>query len=122
LQGQLKYSLFVGASSGAETENRWASLDMIERRSPHQVGKEISKGINSGRINFFDKHLSMFPVDLVYGWYTKDRPNNNLDVVVVEATDIKEDGSIVPGASVGATPELVQMADKVSKYPFRSRE
>lgn len=34
-------------------------------------------------------------------------------MVVVEATDILEDGSIVPGASVGATPELVQMADKV---------
>lgn len=66
LQGQLKYTLFVGASSGAETENRWAGLDMIERRSPHQVGKAISKGINEGRINFFDKHLSMFPVDLVY--------------------------------------------------------
>lgn len=33
--------------------------------------------------------------------------------MVVEATDILEDGSIVPGASVGATPELVQMADKV---------
>lgn len=32
---------------------------------------------------------------------------------MVEATDILEDGSIVPGASVGATPELVQMADKV---------
>jgi acetyl-CoA hydrolase len=113
LQGQLKYSLFVGASSGAETENRWASLDMINRRSPHQVGKAIAKGINEGRINFFDKHLSMFPVDLIYGYYTKDRPNNKLDVVVVEATDIKEDGSIVPGASVGATPELIQMADKV---------
>lgn len=66
LQGQLKYSLFVGASSGAETENRWAGLDMIERRSPHQVGKSIAKGINEGRIKFFDKHLSMFPVDLVY--------------------------------------------------------
>lgn len=39
---------------------------MIERRSPHQVGKAISKGINEGRIDFFDKHLSMFPVDLVY--------------------------------------------------------
>ncbi|KAF3765611.1 hypothetical protein M406DRAFT_276287 [Cryphonectria parasitica EP155] len=113
LQGQLKYTLFVGASSGAETENRWAGLDMIERRSPHQVGKAIAKGINEGRINFFDKHLSMFPVDLVYGFYTKDRPNNKLDVVVVEATAIKEDGSIVPGASVGATPELVQLADKI---------
>ena len=66
LQGKLKYSLFVGASSGAETENRWARLDMIERRSPHQVGKEIAKGINEGRIHFFDKHLSMFPVDLMY--------------------------------------------------------
>ncbi|KAG6359909.1 hypothetical protein INS49_010962 [Diaporthe citri] len=113
LQGKLRYSLFVGASSGAETENRWAGLDMIERRSPHQVGKAIAKGINDGRINFFDKHLSMFPVDLVYGFYTKDKPNKKLDVVVVEATDILEDGSIVPGASVGATPELVQMADKV---------
>lgn len=66
LQGKLRYSLFVGASSGAETENRWASLDMIQRRSPHQVGKAISKGINDGSINFFDKHLSMFPSDLVY--------------------------------------------------------
>lgn len=113
LQGKLKYSLFVGASSGTETENRWAALDMINRRSPHQVGKAISAGINEGRINFFDKHLSMFPVDLVYGYYTKDRPNPNLDVVVVEATEIKADGSIVPGASVGATPELIQMADKI---------
>lgn len=66
LQGQLKYNLFVGASSGAETESRWARLNMIERRSPHQVGKEIAKGINNGQIKFFDKHLSMFPSDLVY--------------------------------------------------------
>ncbi|KAF4338639.1 acetyl hydrolase [Fusarium beomiforme] len=113
LQSKLKYSLFVGASAGSETENRWAALDMINRRSPHQVGKDIAKGINSGRINFFDKHLSMFPSDLVYGFYTKDRSNSNLDVTVVEATEILEDGSFVPGASVGATPELIQMADKV---------
>jgi acetyl-CoA hydrolase len=66
LQGKLQYTLFVGASSGAETENRWARLNMIERRSPHQVGKEIAKGINNGQIKFFDKHLSMFPSDLVY--------------------------------------------------------
>lgn len=66
LQSKMKYSLFVGASAGSETENRWAALDMINRRSPHQVGKDIAKGINSGRINFFDKHLSMFPSDLVY--------------------------------------------------------
>ncbi|CRG91667.1 acetyl-CoA hydrolase [Talaromyces islandicus] len=113
LQGKLKYSLFVGASSGAETENRWARLNMIERRSPHQVGKDIAKGINNGNIKFFDKHLSMFPSDLVYGWYTKERPHNRLDVTVIEATAITEDGGIIPGASVGASPELVQQADKI---------
>ncbi|XPS78403.1 Acetyl-CoA hydrolase [Ascochyta lentis] len=113
LQGKLKYNLFVGASSGAETENRWARNNMINRRSPHQVGKDIAKGINNGNIKFWDKHLSMFPVDLMYGFYTLDKPQNRLDVTIVEASAITEDGGIIPGASVGATPELVQMADKI---------
>ncbi|KND04329.1 acetyl-CoA hydrolase [Spizellomyces punctatus DAOM BR117] len=113
LQGKLKFNLFVGASTGAETEDRWAALDMIDRRYPHQVGRNIAKGINAGRIRFADKHLSMFAQDLVYGYYTKDKPKNKLDIVVVEATAITEEGGIIPGASVGATPELIQMADKV---------
>lgn len=50
---------------------------------------------------------------MAQGFYTKDRPSNKIDVAVVEATEIKEDGSIVPGASVGATPELLQLAEKV---------
>jgi acetyl-CoA hydrolase len=59
IQGKLKYNLFVGASSGAETENRWARLNIIERRAPYQVGKEIAKDINNGNINFFDKNSSI---------------------------------------------------------------
>ena len=31
LQGKLKYNLFVGASSGAETENRWARNNMVRK-------------------------------------------------------------------------------------------
>lgn len=84
LQGKMRFNLFVGASTGGETEDRWAKLNMIDRRAPHQVsviskywsfqklmfvqvGKNIQKGINEGRIRFADKHLSMFPQDLVYG-------------------------------------------------------
>jgi acetyl-CoA hydrolase len=96
---------------------------MIERRSPHQVGKAIAKGINSGDIKFFDKHLSMFPMDLLYGFYTMNKPRTDggkgsgkLDVVIVEASAITEDGGIIPGASVGASPELIQMADKVCTF------
>lgn len=69
----------------------------------------IAKGINEGRIQFFDKHLSMFPVDLMYGYYTKHKENNKLDVAIVEASAITEDGGIIPGASVGASPEIIQM-------------
>jgi len=37
---------------------------MIDRRWPYQTGKNIAKAINSGKIRFGDKHLSMFPMDL----------------------------------------------------------
>ena len=78
-------------------------------------------GINEGRIKFFDKHLSMFPVDLMYGYYTMNKPTNKLDVVIVEASAITEEGGIIPGASVGASPELIQMADKVLYWMRYSR-
>lgn len=113
LQGKLQFNLFVGASAGPE-ENRWAEHNMILRRAPHQVGKPIAAGINEGRILFFDKHLSMFPQDLTYGFYTRNRTDGKiLDYTIIEATAIKEDGSIVPGPSVGGSPEFISCSDKV---------
>jgi acetyl-CoA hydrolase len=112
LQGKWKFNLFVGASVGAETEDRWATLDMIDRRWPYQTGKNIGKGINSGKIKFGDKHLSMFPQDLKYGFYTKD-DGGKLDIAVIEASAITEDGNIILTGSVGASPEIIDVADKI---------
>lgn len=113
LQGKLRFNLFVGASAGPE-ECKWAEHDMIIRRAPHQVGKPIAKAINNGQIQFFDKHLSMFPQDLTYGYYTRNRTDGKiLDYTIIEATAIKEDGSIVPGPSVGGSPEFITVSDKV---------
>jgi len=69
----------------------------------------------------------MFPVDLMYGYYTKHKENNRLDVAIVEASAITEDGGIIPGASVGASPEIIQMADKVrfqqdAQYSYKRTE
>ncbi|GAA6041712.1 hypothetical protein JCM8097_003095 [Rhodosporidiobolus ruineniae] len=117
LQGKMRFSLFCGASTGPEVEERWARNKMIARRAPHQVGKEIAKGINNGEIDFQDKHLSMFPQDLTYGYYSLNKKHGeakkNLDFAIVEATEILEDGSIVPGASVGSTPEILQTAENI---------
>lgn len=82
-----------------------------------------------------DKHLSMyvlyhapystdntntkdrFPQDLTYGYYAINKKRKDirkpLDWALVEATAITEDGGIVPGASVGATPEIIQSAEKI---------
>src|SRR5512136_1378860 len=93
LQGKLKFNLFIGASVGAETEDRWASLDMIDRRWPYQTGKNIQAGINEGRIRMGDRHLSMFAQDLGYGFYTKEN-GGRIDIAIIECSAITEDGSL----------------------------
>ncbi len=110
LQGKLKFNLFIGASVGAETEDRWATLDMIDRRWPYQTGKNIAKGINEGRIRMGDKHLSLFAQDLGYGFYTK---NGRIDIAIIEVSAITENGELVPTSSCGVIPELLQVADKI---------
>ncbi|KIK50269.1 hypothetical protein GYMLUDRAFT_253133 [Collybiopsis luxurians FD-317 M1] len=111
------FNFFVGASVGPEVEDRWAALDMIARRYPHQLGKEVAKGINARRIEVADKHLSMFPQNLTYGYYNIHKKhgerNKPLDWAIVEATAISSEGHIVPGASVGATAEILQSAAKI---------
>jgi acetyl-CoA hydrolase len=113
LQGKMRFNLFIGASAGVETEDRWASLDMIDRRWPYQTGKNIAAGINEGRIRMGDKHLSMFAQDLGYGFYTKDTPTGKLDLALIEVTAITEDGGLVLGTSCGVVPEILMMADRI---------
>ncbi|KAK4705081.1 hypothetical protein P7C70_g1127, partial [Phenoliferia sp. Uapishka_3] len=154
---KLQFNLFVGASTGPEVEDRWAKLDMIRFRAPHQVGKEVAKGINSGRIDFAGEIVYLLTKDLApladlsfvktstclcslrilhtdvclffsyvfsaalttarskdYALNKKHgEPKKHLDWAIVEATAITEDGKIVPGASVGATPEILQSAEKI---------
>ncbi len=113
LQGKLRFNLFIGASVGPETENRWAQNDMIDRRWPYQTGKDIAAGINAGRIRMGDKHLSLFAQDLGYGFYTKDNPGGKLDLAIIEVSAITEDGGLVPTASCGVIPEILMCCDKV---------
>lgn len=112
LQGKFRFNVFTGASIGTEVEDRWASLKMIDRRWPYQTGKEVSKGINSGEIRMGDKHLSVFPQDFFNGFYTKEQ-GGALDIAIVEASAIDENGNIVLSGSVGAAPEFITMADKI---------
>jgi len=108
LQGKMKFNLFIGASVGVETENRWAELDMIDRRWPYQTGKSIAKGINEGRIRMGDKHLSLFAQDLGYGFYTP-----KIDIAIIEVSAVTEECGLVPTSSCGVIGEILMIADKI---------
>jgi len=110
LQGKLKFNLFIGASVGAETEDRWATLDMIDRRWPYQTGKNIAKGINAGRIRMGDKHLGLFAQDISYGFYTE---NGRYDIGIIEVSAITEDCGLALTSSCGIVAEAINLCDKI---------
>jgi acyl-CoA hydrolase len=58
-------------SAGDDTAVRQDLGRLDDGPVEHLVGKAIAKGINSGEIDFADKHLSMFPQDLTYGYYRR---------------------------------------------------
>lgn len=115
-EGQVKYNLHIGASTGPELDANMARHKLIARRFPYQLGKDIQTAINTGEIEFADQHLSTYVDRLVGGFYNKDGKgmhDKNLDVAVVEVTEVTPEGYIVPALSVGATPEILYTAQKV---------
>src|SRR5512138_2291874 len=112
LQGKMRFNLFIGASIGAEVEDRWASLQMTDKRWPYQTGKVVQKQVNNGMVRMGDKHLSLYAQDLAYGFYTKHR-GGGFDLGLIEASGIAEDGSIILCGSVGVAPEVIQNSDRL---------
>lgn len=112
LQGKMRFNLFIGASIGQEVEDRWASLQMTDKRWPYQTGKVIQKQVNDGTVRMGDKHLSLYAQDLGYGYYTKER-GGGFDLGLIEASGITEDGGIILAGSIGSATEVIQHSDKL---------
>jgi len=112
LQGKMRFNVFTGASIGIDVDDRWTELGMLDRRWPHQQGDSIRKAINAGEVNFGDRHLGMYAQDFGYGFYTLDN-GGKIDIGVVEASCITEEGGIVPTLSVGIYPQILERAEKI---------
>lgn len=103
----LRLNVVTGASLGNDNDGMMAEAGLLARRMPFQADAVLRKEINAGRVMFMDQHLSETVEQLRCG----NLPA--IDVAVVEAVAIREDGSIVPTTSVGNTASFVQQADKV---------
>lgn len=103
----LRLTLVTGASLGNESDGMMADAGLIARRMPFQADARLRREINAGRVMFMDQHLSETVEQLRSGSLPA------IDVAVVEAVAVREDGSIVPTTSVGNTASFVQQARQV---------
>ncbi len=101
--------VWSGASVGPEIEEALAAVDGIAGRAPYYAAsnKSLRAGINNGTIRYIDQHLSHFGPQVDFGFY------GPVDVAVVEAAAITEDGDLVLGSGVGNTPIFVKNAKKI---------
>lgn len=102
-----KIAVVTGASTGDSLDGALARADAILWRTPYQTNNDLRKAINAGKVRFFDMHLSLLPQYVRYGFL------GHFDWAVVEAADVTPDGEITLTTSVGATPTLCTVADKI---------
>lgn len=99
--------LLTGASTAPELDGALAKVDGIALRLPFQADPEARQRINAGTLEYIDAHLSHVAQHTWFGFY------GDLDTAVVEASAIREDGSLVPSTSVGNNKTWLDLAKKV---------
>lgn len=112
LAGKMKFHVYTGASIGTDVDDRWAKLGMLGRRWPHQQGAAIRKAINAGEVAYGDRYLSLYAQDFGYGFYTLEN-GGKIDIGIIEASCLTEDGGIVPTLAIGIVAEIVARAEKI---------
>jgi len=89
-----KVNVYTGASLGSDVDKLFAEAGIIGKRLPFQADATMRKGINQGEFLFVDQHLS----------HTSELIRANvldIDVAILEAIAITEDGMVIPTTSVG---------------------
>ena len=107
---RVRLTLLSGASTGPELDSAWAELDMIARRLPYMTSGPLRQAVNGGSaegVAYLDQHLGMTAQNARYGFY------GPIDVAMVEAAAITEEGNIIPTTAVGCAQTYVALAKKV---------
>ena len=103
----LSITLMTGASLGNDIDKVLTDANVISRRIPFQSDPTLRRKINAGEVMFIDQHLSETVEQLRAGQIAP------VDIAVVEATAITENGGIVPTTSVGNSASFAVLAKKI---------
>lgn len=99
--------IWTGASTGPELDDTLAAVHGIKRRLPYQTDNILRGEINNGSVDYLDLHLSESAQLARVGYLGK------LDIAIVEAVAITEEGNIIPSTSLGNAASYVQQANVV---------
>ena len=100
-------TLATGASLGNQIDGKLNAAHVIARRYPYQADPSLRKAINAGEVMYVDQHLSELADNIRH----KNLPAIN--VAIIAATAITEDGQIIPTGSCGNSANFIEMADRV---------
>lgn len=104
---EFKVRVLTGASSGKSVDEALAAARAISWRAPYQSDPTLRKQINRQEVEYVDMHLSHLPQSIAEGFLGR------IDLAVVEATEITADGRVFLTTSIGASPTVLQQAEKV---------
>lgn len=99
--------IFTGASTGDSCDGCLSRAKAIRYRAPYTTNPDFRKCVNAGEIAYNDIHLSQMAQELRYGFMGK------VNVAIIEACDVTEDGKIYLTAAGGISPTIARMADIV---------
>ncbi|MDR1191456.1 MAG: succinate CoA transferase [Verrucomicrobiales bacterium] len=100
-------TVLTGASTGPSLDGALVAADAVRKRTPFQSDPVMRKGINDGKVQFVDMHLSRTAPAIRAGHFGK------VNWAIVEACAIDPDGTIVLTTSAGITPTIVNQAERV---------
>ena len=104
---EFKVNLYTGASTNDFVDGALSRAKAIAKRTPYQGTPDARNGVNNGEIEYFDPHLSHMSQDIRYGFM------GNIDVAIIEVTEMNPSGEVVLGAGIGMTPVFAKLADKI---------
>ena len=104
---EFKIGLITSGATGYQVDSKLSKADAVSFRTPFQSNKDMRTAINHCSVQYFDLHLSHIGQDVRYGFLGK------INVAIIEVSDITEEGELILSTSVGISPTLIQVAEKL---------
>jgi succinyl-CoA:acetate CoA-transferase len=104
---KLQIDLHTCSPLGQEVDGELAKLGAVRRRLSHQAQPPMAKAINDGKVLYADMGACAYATQVRYGFF------GTMDLAVVEAVAITEEGFIVPSTTLSDIPSLVREARQV---------